>query len=217
MQHERRHDRQQRGKHDDDRRVPGGEPRDKRLRTRFFRGGIFDQLQYLADRGLRERLLHFDLQHAVEVDAAGVDDAARPDTARDGLSRQRGGVEPRVTAAHRAVERDALARVDEDRFAHGDVFRRDFFAAVVRFAACRVGTDRHQFLDRAAGTLDRHVLEQLPDLIKEHDRHGFRIFPHGERADRGKRHQEVFIEQLAVQQVASRFPQYAPADEQVPC
>ena len=66
-----------------------------------------------------------------------------------------------------------------------------------------VGADIHQLADVAAALSDRVALEQLADLIEEHNGDGFDIISASgksgrHRADGCHCHQEVFIEYLSV-------------------
>jgi len=69
-----------------------------------------------------------------------------------------------------------------------------------------VRADVHELLDGPAALVDRHVLEQLAHLEEDHDEHGLGVLPDRERADGGKRHEEILLEQLAVKNLFDGLP-----------
>ena len=75
-----------------------------------------------------------------------------------------------------------------------------------------VGADIHQRTDRFARTVDSVRLEQLTDLIEQHNRDTFHIIADRKRADRRHAHQEGFVEPLALQDIADRAVNDFPAD-----
>ena len=198
--------------------IDAGKPGDERLGAGFVRAGVFHQLQNLGHRRLAEGLRCPDLQNARHVDAAADDLVAGHHVAREALARQRRGVERGRALDDLTVDRNFLARLDGDDRADGHVVGIDLFELAVVLDVRVVGTDVHQRRDVAAGLADGVALEQLADLVEEHNGHGLGIvaalFIDGERdgADRGDRHQEVFVEHLMVADALPCLAQNVVAD-----
>ena len=186
-----------------------------------MRAGVFHQLQNLRDGGLAEGLRGLDLQNTRHVDAAANDLVAGHHVARETLTRQCRGVERRRALDDLAVDRNFLARLDGDDRADGDVIGVDLLELAVVLDVGVVGTNVHQRRDVAAGLADGVALEQLADLVEEHDRHGLVIvaalFVDRERdgADRCDRHQEVFVEHLMVADALPCLAQNVVADGEI--
>ncbi len=87
--------------------------------------------------------------------------------------------------------------------------------AVFRLAVCGVGADIHQVRDVPAGAVDGVILEELADLVKEHDGHRLQILLQQKRADGGDAHEEILIEYLAVANVAEGLPQHLVAEDEI--
>ena len=221
-----RHDREQQRRDDDGGRVVLCEFGDKVFRLGLLLGRAFDQLEDLGHRRVVEGLGDAHFEAGGDVDAAADHLAADGDLAREGLARQRAGIQRGRAADDDAVQRDLFAGVDGDDLAHGD------FAGVdaLRLAAAQhvgvVGTDVHQAGDGPARAGGGVVLEELAHLIKE--QHGARLVEaldglagraavDGERegAERRHAHQKVFVEHLAVADIAHGAPEHVVADEKI--
>ena len=198
--------------------VDAGKAGDERLGAGFVRAGVFHQLQNLGHRRLAEGLRGPDLQNTRHVDAAANDLVAGHHVAREALARPRGGVERGRALDDLAVDRNFLARLDGDDRADGHVIGVDLLELAVALDVGVVGTNVHQRRDVAAGLADRVALEQLADLVEQHNGHGLVIvaalFVDRERdsADRGDRHQEVFVEHLMVANALPCLAQNVVAD-----
>ena len=184
--------------------VDAGKPGDERFGAGFVRAGVFHQLQNLGHRRLAEGLRCPDLQNARHVDAAADDLVAGHHVARQALTRQRRGVERGRAVDDLAVDGDLFTGLHDDDRADSHVVGVDLLEFAVTLDVGVVGANVHQRRDVAAGLADGVALEQLADLVEEHDRHGLVIvaalFIDGERdgADRGDCHQEVLVEHLMV-------------------
>ena len=186
-----------------------------------MRAGVFHQLEDLGHRGLAEDLRGPDLQNARHVDAAADDLVTGHHVARQALTRQRRGVERGLTLDDLAVDGNFLTGLDDDDRADGHIVGVDLFELAVVLDVRVVGADVHQRRDVAAGLADRVALEQLADLVEQHNGHGLVIvaalFVDRERdgADRGDRHQKVFIEHLMVADALEGFAQNVVADDDI--
>ena len=183
--------------------------------------GIFHQLQNFGNRGFAERLRCANLQNARHIDAAADDLVARAHIARQALAGQRGGVERGDAVLDHAVDGHLFTRLDNDGRADGDVVGVDLFELTVVLDVRIVGTDIHERGDAAAGLADRIALEQLADLIKEHNGDGLGVVaaPFIERqrdgTDGRNRHEKIFVEHLPVADALPRLAQDVAADRQV--
>ena len=201
--------------------VDAGKAGDERLGAGLVRAGVFHQLEDLRYCGLAEGLRRSDLQHARHVDAAADDLVAGHHVARQALARQRRGVERGRAVDDLAVDGDLLTRLHDDDRADGHVVGVDLLELAATLDVGVVGADVHQRRDVAAGLADGVALEQLADLIEQHDRHGLVIvaalFIDGERdrADGRDRHQEVFVEHLMVADALPCLAQDVVADGDV--
>ena len=201
--------------------VDAGKAGDERLGAGLVRAGVFHQLQNLGHRRLAEGLRGLDLQNARHVDAAADDLVAGHHVAREALARQRCGVERGRALDDLAVDGNFLTGLDGDDRADGHVVGVDLFELAVVLDVRVVGADVHQRRDVASGLADGVALEQLADLVEQHNGHGLVIvaalFIDGERdgADRGDRHQEVFVEHLMVADALPCLAQNVVADGEI--
>ena len=70
----------------------------------------------------------------------------------------------------------------------------------VAFDGRAVGPDIHEVLNRIARAIHRIVLQELAELIQQHNRDGLREFSDAKRADARKRHQKRFAENVPAKQ-----------------
>ena len=85
---------------------------------------------------------------------------------------------------------------------------RDLNIGVVR-------ADVHQFRDGAAALAHGHALEQLTDLVEEHDLHTLAVAaqqngPHG-----GHGHEEILVKDLPVDDAQHRLAQHVITDDEI--
>ena len=137
--------------------------------------------------------------------------------ARHGLTRERGGVEQTVALRDDAVERDALARADDDGLADLHLVGKYLLLSAVTHDACCIGTDIHEGRDGAAGALHGIALEPLANLVEQHDGDALGVVTEGECADGGDRHEEVLVKDAPVTDARRRAPENVPPDERVCC
>ena len=213
---------EQHGGAGDDRRVPAGEARDEVLGPRLLLARVLHELEDARDGGLTERLGRADVQHAGHVDAAGDDVGARLHVAGDGLAGERGGVELAYALGDDAVDRHALAGLDDDDVADLDLIGVDLDELPVLLDVGVVGGDVHHGADGLAALAHGVALEQLADLVEQHDRGAFRHVRlglgekhHGEGTDGRHRHEEALVERLAVADVAPCLLQDVVAGDEV--
>ena len=135
--------------------------------------------------------------------------------ARDGLARERGGVELGHALDDGAVDGNALARLDHNDGSHSDLVRVDLLElAVLTLDVCVVRGDIHHGGDGLATLADGVCLEQLAHLVEEHDRRALGHVwvsvgeeDHREGADRGDGHEERLVKGLAATDVAVGLPE----------
>ena len=134
---------------------------------------------------------------------------------RHGFTGECGGVEKSFALADDAVERDALARADEDRVADLDLVREYLFFLAAAQDTCGVGTNIHERRDGAARTLYGVGLEPLADLIEQHDCDALGVVSKENSADGRDRHEEVFVKDAPMPDVDGGTPENIPADERI--
>ena len=215
MEKQRRDQGQQHRAHHHQGGVPAGKAGDEVLDAGFLLGGVFHQFQDPGHGALGVGALGADLQQAREVDAAGDHLLAHGFVHGQALAGEGGGVDAAAALEDNAVQGDLLAGLDQDRLAHGDFLRIHLLLLSVPQDVGVVGADIHEGGDGLAAAAYGDGLEELADLIKEHDRRGFGVLPDGESAQGGDRHQELFIKDLAVGDVAQSRPEHVPADDQI--
>ena len=68
----------------------------------------------------------------------------------------------------------------------------------------------HKLGNGAAGLVHRQALEQLAHLVEEHNPHRLGVLTQHQSAQGGHAHEEVFVKNLAVGNVANGLPQHIP-------
>ena len=206
-QHTRHHGEDDR-REGDDGRVDAGEARDEVLGFGLLLARVLHELQDAAHGGLAEGLGRLDAQAPGHVDAAGDDIGAHLDVAGDALAREGGGVKLRGALDHAAVDGHALAGLDHDDVAHLDLVRINLNQLAVALDIGVVGRDVHHLSDRFAALAHGVALEELSDLVEQHDgaalgrlRFGFGEQDRGEGADGGHGHEERLVEGVAASDV----------------
>ena len=194
---------------------------DERLRPRLAGGRFFDQLQDLRDCRFAEVFRRADLQHAGHVDAAADDLLAGDDLTRQALAGQRAGVETGRALDDDAVDRHLFARLHDDHAADRNRIRVDLLKLAVCFDVGIVRADVHERRDVPAALADRVALEQLADLVEQHNGDGLGevrvlfVDRQRDRTERGDGHQEVFVEHTAVADALGGLFQDIIADDQI--
>ncbi len=140
----------------------------------------------------------------------------------DGLARERGGIELCLAFDDDAVDRHALAGLDHDLVAHGDLVWAHLHEFAVPLDVGVVGCYVHHGADRLAALAHGVCLEQLADLVEQHDGGALRHMglgpgerDHGKRADGRDGHEEALVERLAAADVAPGFEQDVVAGDEV--
>ena len=206
-----------------DRRVIPGEARDETLGAGLLLARVLHQLEDAGHGRFGEGGLHLDADHAGHVDAARNRRNAGFDHGRHALAGKRARVELAFAFHDLAVERDALAGLDDDHIAHGHRRRIDLYEiALVVLDVGEVGGDVHHGGDRLARLVGRVAFEQLAYLVEEHDR---RAFGHmglsfgkedqSEGAECGNRHEQILVEGLSVDDAVPGFGEHVVAGQQV--
>ena len=183
-------------------RVIAGEFGNKVFRFGLFAAGVLHQVQNLGDGGFRKGAGHLDRQHAGQIHAAGDHVVPALHLAGQGLAGKGGGVYRGGALQYYAVQRDALACLDDDGAAHRHLLRGHLDQGPILFYIGIIGPDIHQGSDRLAGLGHRVALEELAHLIEEHDENGLRVFAHTERPHSGQGHEKVLVKDLAASRAA---------------
>ena len=208
---QRGEDRQRQGGKDDDGGIVPGEFGNKMLRLGFFLTGVFDQVQNPGNCRFPKGFCDLYMEQSRQIHAPGNHLIALGHVAGQRFAGEGGGVQRRAALRHYAVQRDALPGLDHDGIAHRNFLRVHLDQLAVPLHVGVVGAYVHQISNRLAAPADRYALEQLAHLIEQQDRYALRVLPAAESAQRRYRHQEIFVEHLAVGDVPDRFPNHVPA------
>ena len=115
-----------------------------------------------------------------------------------------------------AVDWNLFAGPHHDHRADRDLVGIDLAdLAVLAEEIGAVGADVHQRADAAAAFADSIALEQLADLVEQHDGDALCILAKRDRADRGDSHQKVFVKGLRVPDPLDGLEQNVIADDQI--
>ncbi len=120
-----------------------------------------------------------------------------------------------------AVERHLFARLHDDDAADRDLVRVDLRQLTVLLNVRVVRADIHQCGDILPAPADGVALEQLADLVEQHNGDALDIVaalrPDGEdeRAERGQRHEEVFVKRASVENALAGLLQNVIADDEI--
>jgi len=215
VQHQRRHDGQQHGCAHNRRGVDSGKTGNEALGARLFVAGIFHQLQNARYRRFGEGLGDADADQAGNVDTAGDDLVALGCIARQGFAGQRRRVERRFSLYHHAVQRNLFARLDHDDVADLNLFGIDLFELAVPLNVGVIGADVHQGADGFAALAHRIALEQLANLVKQHNSNTFTIITKGNRAYGCYRHQKILVKHLMILNTLAGLDQNIISDNQI--
>ena len=218
--HERWQDGKRNREADDDRRVDAGEARDEVLSFRLARARVLDEGEDFRGCRFAKRFRRADGQQARLVDTAREHAVALVDAARQALSCESHGVEHRRALCHDAVQRDFLARLDDDGRADGDVVRINAGKLSILLNIRVVWADVHEIRDVVAALSDRIRLKPFADLIEQHDGDGLGVVAvlidgKRERAERRDGHEQAFVERLLVHDAAHSLVKDVIADDEV--
>ena len=151
------------------------------------------------------------LEQTAHIDATADDFVALFDLARQALAGQRTGVQVGAAFQHNAVQRNLFSRLYDDGAANFHLIRVDLFQLTVHLDVGIIGTNVHQLADIAAAFAHRIALEQLADLIKQHNCDCFGVISalfiqsDTDGTEGCNCHQKVFIEHLAIFDTLCRF------------
>ena len=123
--------------------------------------------------------------------------------------------EPTEKVQHMAVQRNPFSRMNDDRRTDGDGIRSygDFFAVLPDVG--NVGTDIHETRNGTTGPVYCHDLEPFANLIKKHDGNRFRVFSDAKGTNRRNTHEEMFIENPAMGDIAQCLPENVIAQDKI--
>ena len=210
----------------DGRGIVSGELGDEVLRPGLLHAGILHQVQDFGHRGLPEFFRGPDPQQACEVHAAADDLLPLLHLPGDALSGEGAGVQGGASFRHDAVDGYFFPGLHQNHRAHLHIVRIHLLqVALLILDVGIIGADVHQGADVLPAAPHGHGLEQLADLVEEHDRHAFgelALQPpalivdaqqHGPH--RGHGHQEVLVEDLPVADAQHRLAQDVIAYDEV--
>ena len=203
-------------------RVDAGEPCDEVFGACFLLAGVFHKLQDARDGGLAKGFGGAHADKTRHVDAAADDIVAGLGGTGDRLAGEGGGVELGYALDDNAVDGHALAGLDNNDGADGDVIGKDLLERAVSLLNVGViGRDVHHGADRFATLAHGICLEQLADLVEQHNggafghvRIGIGEEHHGKRADGRDGHEEALVERLAAADVIECLLQYVVSGNQ---
>ena len=176
------------------RRVDAREALDERLRRRPLRLRLLDQVNDPRERRVAAEPRHAHLERAAAVDGAGEHLVAGRLVDRQRLAGHRRLVDGARARHDLAVERNLLARLDDDDAPGSRASRRRRAARLPRRGPAPRRRQIHQRADRESRALERPRFERLRDGEQEDDRRGLGPLAERDRAGRGDEHQDVDVE-----------------------
>ena len=201
--------------------VDAGELGDEVLGAGLAGAGVLHQLQDLGHGGLAEGLGGADLQQAGHVDAAADDLVALAGVPGQALAGKGAGVQGGGALGDDAVDGHLLAGLHHDDRADSHLIGIDLHQSAVLLDIGVVRADVHQGADVFAALAHGVALEQLADLVEQHDGDSLvvvaALFVDGQRksADGGHGHQEVLVEYPAVEDALPSLLHDVVADDDV--
>ena len=210
------------GQAHDDGRIDFRELRDEALALGLMFSCVLYEIQDLGCGGFAEDLGCFHAKDAGEIDTAGEDLVLRVYGSRDGLARERHGVQGGVPFQDDAVHRHFLTGLDDNDFALLDGFGGHGFEVAVPLHMGRIRTDVHEVGDRLPAPAFRNPFEQFTHLEEQHHEHRLRelrLRPRqeadDERPQRGDGHEEVLVQRLPMGQCLDRLLDGLPSHDEV--
>ena len=184
-----------------------GKPGNKLFGFRFARTGVFDQVQDPGSGRFLEFFCGADTEKSRHVDRPAEELLSRRHISGERFARESRRIKRGCSLNNHTVDRYTLARLDQDNTADFDVIGIHLFDTVLCLQICIIRTDIHQLADIASALSDRIALEELADLIKQHDRNTLCIFAKHHGADCCDSHQKIFVKYLPVFDSLQSFAQ----------
>ncbi len=162
------------------------------------------------------------VKQSCEVDAPRRHVVAHTHLDGHALAGEGHGVERRLSVVDNSVDGHPLSWLHHDDVAQRHVARCHLCLGAVAQHVRHVGPQVHQVRDALAAAPLGIPLKEFANLEKEHHRHRLHHFvlrtrheADDQRANRGKRHEEVLVEHLAVHDAMGGLAQCAVAHKQV--
>ena len=199
---EHRQDGEGQGCENHDGRIDTGKTGDESLALRFALAGVLHKADDLRDGALAKSLRGTNKQDTREIDTARDDLVACIHIARQRLTCQGNGIQSGCSLDDDAIQRNFLTRTNHNNRADFDRLRRNDFPI---FHVSDVGPDVHQMSDAITALTLGIALEEFANLEEEHDEDRLRKLrlsawqeTDTKGTDGGDRHEEMFIEHLAL-------------------
>ena len=185
-------------------------------------GGVFHEVQDLGGGGFAEGLGGFHAEDAGEIDTARENLVLRVYGSRDGLARERHGVQGGVPLQDDTVHRHFLTGLNDNDFALLDGLGGHGFELALALHMGRIRADVHEMGNRLPAPAFGDSLEQFAHLEEQHHEHRLRelrLRPRQEaddkRPDRCDGHEEVLVQRFAMGQCLDRLLDGLPPHDEV--
>ena len=155
------------------------------------------------------------MKHTCHVDAAADDFFSLGNVTRKALTSQCTRIQRRFSFSNNTIDRHLFTRLYNDCRSDRDLIRIDLLQLSVTLYIRVIRTDIHQVTDISSALSNCIALEQLADLIKQHNSYTFLIIAKQNGADSRDRHQKVFIKYLLIADTFPRLFQNIVSDHQV--
>ena len=185
--------------------VPAGKFRNKLLGFGLACAGVLDQVQNTGRGGFLELFGRLHAQKAGQVDGSAEDFLSRRDIPGQGFACQSRGVNGRSSLHDHTVDGHPLSGFNKNNAADLDVVGVSLLHAVLCLQIGVVRPDIHQLADIFSALSDRIALEELSDLVKEHDRDSLGILAECHGAHGCCCHEEVLVKYLPVPDPLNRL------------
>ena len=162
-----------------------------------------------------------DFQNTIHVDAAADDLIALFDIPRQTLTSQGAGIKTGIATDHDTVQRNFFTRLNHNNTANTHFIRVNLHQPAIFFDIGIVRADIHQSADVLTALTNSITLEELTDLIKQHNSNAFHIVTasgpdsNDKGADGCDRHQKILVECLTIENAFSGLSQNIIADYQI--
>ena len=202
----RNNSKRQSGKHDN-RGINPSKSGNKVLCLGLLLRSLFDKLENLRYRGIFKALCGFYTKKAFSVNTTGNNCISRENGARYGLPCKSCRIHHTFSTPYDPVHSNLFSRFNEKNVSDFHFIRiYGFYAAVFPFYIGIFRNNVHQLLNRSTTLPHGIALEELSDLIKNHNRNSFRKLSCKKSTYRGNGHKQSVIKRAAVFDSEKTFP-----------
>ena len=188
---------------------------DEVLWSGLLHAWVLDEIKYLGYGWLSKLLGCLDLYKSVEVDASTDDLITHMNLSRDTLSCECTCVEWGWTLNYLSVDRHLLARLYDYDSPNLNVIGINLFQLAILLYVRIVRADIHKCCDVLSALSHRVALEQLTNLIEQHNRRCLLVLTEHHGANRSYSHKEILVKYFSVYYSEKSLLKYIVADDEI--